>query len=409
MEKAEGDVMTQDRRAMDTRLQHPRVPAAPGGEPVTSPIYQSSTYVLPTPELGAEIAASWHPQRFYTRYGSPNVAEVEALVAELEGAESAVAVGSGMAAIAAAILAHVRAGDHVVAQTAHYTAALSLFADWLPRQGVAVTQVAQTDIEAFAQAIGQKTRLVYTETPTNPTMALTDLKAVSELAHAQGALVVTDNTFASSFNQLPLTLGVDLVMHSATKYLNGHSDVTAGVVAGPHKLIEPVWEYARVHGPVLHPMEAWLLGRGLKTYALRMRQHNQSGALVAEALAKASGVAKVHYPGLASHPQHELARRQMPGGFGGMMSFVVEDSSAEARFKRARRVLRNVRLCTSAASLGGTETLITHPASMIFSHQSPDQLAALGVEPGLLRLSVGLEHPQDIVDDLTSALSGVGE
>ena len=237
-------------------------------------------------------------------------------------------------------------------------------------------------------------------------MALTDLEAVSALAHAQGAIVITDNTFASSFNQLPLTLGVDLVVQSATKYLNGHSDVTAGVVAGSRKLIEPVWEYARVHGPVLHPMEAWLLGRGLKTYALRMRQHNQSGVLVAEALAKASGIAKVHYPGLASHPQHELARRQMPGGFGGMMSFEVAGSTVEERFKRAQGVLRNVRLCISAASLGGTETLITHPASMIFSHQSPDQLAAAGVEPGLLRLSVGLEHHQDIIDDLMSALSG---
>jgi cystathionine beta-lyase/cystathionine gamma-synthase len=401
--------MTQDKRGIDTSLQHPRVGRAPGGEPVTSPIYQSSTYVVPTPELGAEIAASWHPQRFYTRYGSPNVAQVEALVAELEGAESAVAVGSGMAAIAASILAHVRAGDQVVAQTAHYTAALSLFAEWLPRQGVAVTQVAQTDLDAFCRAIGPKTRLVYTETPTNPTMALTDLEAVSALARAQGAIVVTDSTFASSFNQLPLTLGVDLVVHSATKYLNGHSDVTAGVVAGARKLIEPVWEYARVHGPVLHPMEAWLLGRGFKTYALRMRQQNQSGVLVAEALAKASGVARVHYPGLASHPQHELARRQMPGGFGGMLSFEVVGSTAEQRFKRAQTVLRNVRLCTSAASLGGTETLITHPASMIFSHQSPDQLAAAGVEPGLLRLSVGLEDHRDIVDDLTSALSGIGD
>ncbi len=402
-----GETMTQG-RAIDTGLQHPRVGAAPGGEPVTPPIYQSSTYILPTPELGAEIAASWHPQRFYTRYGSRNVAQVEALVAELEGAESAVAVASGMAAIAAAILAHVRAGDHVVAQTAHYTAALSLFAEWLPRQGIEVTQVAQTDLDAFAQAIGPKTCLVYTETPTNPTMALTDLEAVSALARAQGAIVVTDSTFASSFNQLPLTLGVDLVVHSATKYLNGHSDVTAGIVAGPRKLIEPIWEYARVHGPVLHPMEAWLLGRGLKTYALRMRQHNQSGVLVAEALAKASGVARVHYPGLASHPQHELARRQMPGGFGGMLSFEVVGSTAEQRFKRAQMVLRNVRLCTSAVSLGGAETLITHPASMIFSHQSPEQLAAAGVEPGLLRLSVGLEHHQDIVDDLTSALSGIG-
>ena len=394
----------QDERRIDTKLQHPRVDAARGGEPVSSPVYQSSTYVLPTPELGADIAASWHPQRFYTRYGSPNVEQVEAQVAELEGAESAVAVGSGMAAISAAILSHVRAGDHVVAQTAHYTAALSLLADWLPRQGVTVTQVDQTDIEAFAHAIGPKTRLVYTETPTNPTMALTDLQAVCALAHAQGAIVVTDNTFASCFNQLPLNLGVDLVVHSATKYLNGHSDVTAGVVAGPRKLIEPVWEYARVHGPVLHPMEAWLLGRGLKTYALRMRQHNQSGALVAEALAKAKGVAKVHYPGLASHPQNDLARRQMPGGFGGMMSFVVEGATERDRFARAQNVLRNVRLCISAASLGGTETLIIHPASMIFSHQTPDQLSALGVEPGLLRLSVGLEHHQDIVDDLACAL-----
>jgi cystathionine beta-lyase/cystathionine gamma-synthase len=238
-------------------------------------------------------------------------------------------------------------------------------------------------------------------------MALTDLKAISTLAHGQGAIVVTDNTFASSFNQLPLTLGVDLVVHSATKYFNGHSDVTAGVVAGPRKLIEPVWEYARMHGPVLHPMEAWLLGRGLKTYALRMRQHNLSGALLAEALVKTKGIAKVHYPGLASHPQHELARRQMPGGFGGMMSFEVEGSTAQDRFIRAQSVLRNVRLCIAAASLGGTETLIIHPASMIFSHQSPEQLSAVGVEPGLLRLSVGLEYYQDIVDDLTRALSGI--
>jgi methionine-gamma-lyase len=400
--------MTQDTRGIDTRLQHPRIRVALGGEPVSPAIFQSSTYVLPTPELGAEIAASWHPQRFYTRYGSPNVALVEGIVAELEGAESAVAVGSGMAAIAAAIQSNVRAGDHVVAQTAHYTAALTLLTEWLPRQGVEVTQVDQTDIEAFRRAIGARTRLVYVETPTNPTMTLTDLEAVVVLAHGQGAVVVADNTFASSFNQRPLALGVDLVVQSATKYLNGHSDVTAGVVLGSRTLVEPVWEYARVHGPVLHPMEAWLLSRGLKTYALRLRQHNQSAAVVAEVLSKASGVAKVHYPGLASHPQHDLARRQMPGGYGGMLSFEVVGSTAEERFKRAQTVLRNVRLCTSAASLGGTETLITHPASMIFSHQSPDQLAAAGIEPGLLRLSVGLEDHQDIADDLTYALSSIG-
>ena len=203
-------------------------------------------------------------------------------------------------------------------------------------------------------------------------------------------------------------MGVDLVVHSATKYLNGHSDVTAGVVLGSRSLVEPVWEYARVHGPVLHPMEAWLLQRGLKTYDLRMRQHNRSGALVAEELATMSGVAKVHYPGLTSHPSHALARRQMPGGFGGMMAFVVAGATVAERFERARDVLRSVRLCLSAASLGGGESLITHPASMIFSHQSPEQLAAVGVEPGLLRLSVGLEDPEDIIDDLASALSRLG-
>ena len=399
--------MAQDTTGIDTRLQHPRVGRAVGGDPVAPAIYQSSTYVLPNPELGAEIAASWHPQRFYTRYGSPNVALVEGIVADLEGAESAVAVGSGMAAISAAILSHVRVGDHVVAQTAHYTAALTLLTEWLPRQGVAVSQVDQTDVEAFRNAIGPSTRLVYVETPTNPTMALTDLGAVSALAHGHAAIVVADNTFASSFNQRPLALGVDLVVQSATKYLNGHSDVTAGLVMGSRKLVEPVWDYARVHGPVLHPMEAWLLARGLKTYALRLRQHNQAAALVAEALSDTSGVARVHYPGLASHPQHELARRQMPGGYGGMLSFEVAGATAEERFARARNVLRKVRLCVSAASLGGTETLITHPASMIFSHQSPDELTAAGVEPGLLRLSVGLEDPKDIVDDLLQALSGV--
>ena len=292
--------MTRNMLSTDTRLQHPNFVTAAGGEPVSQPVYQSSTYILPSPELGAQIAAGYHPQRYYTRYGSPNVARVESIMADLEGAECAVAVGSGMAAIAAAVLSNVRAGDHVVAQTTHYTAALTLISEWLPRIGVTVTQVDQSDIEAFRQAIGPKTRLVYTETPTNPTMTLTDLDAVAALGRKHGAVVVTDNTFASSFNQRPHGLGVDLVVHSTTKYLNGHSDVTAGVVTGARRLVEPVWEYARVHGPVLHPMEAWLLGRGLKTYALRMRRQNEAALLVAEGLSKVSGIAKVHYPGLAT-------------------------------------------------------------------------------------------------------------
>ncbi len=390
--------------ALDTRLQQKLAEDPPGGEPVAPPIYQTATYALPTPELGAALAAQTHPQKFYTRYGSPNVAEVEAQIAALEGAEAALAVGSGMAAIVGTILAHVRAGDHVVAQETHYTAALTFFEDWLPRQGVAVTRVEQTDPNAFAAALRPETKLVYIETPTNPTMALTDIAAVSALAKGAGAALVIDNTFASSFNQRPIALGADLVIHSATKYLNGHSDVTAGVVAGPRALVAPIEEYARVHGPLLHPMEAWLLLRGMRTYALRMRRHNASGLAVATALERLTGVAKVHYPGLESHPQRALAAKQMPGGFGGMLAFELDGDGPADQFARAKRLLERVRLCVSAVSLGAVETLITHPASLIFSKQDDAALEAAGVSAGLIRLSVGLEDPDDILADVAQAL-----
>jgi cystathionine beta-lyase/cystathionine gamma-synthase len=385
---------------VDSRLQHPRVPPRIGGEPVATPIYQTSTFVLPTPEIGAEVAAAYHPPRYYTRYGSPNVTEVEAVAADLEGAEAAVAVGSGMAAIAGAILSQVKAGDHVIAQNTHYTAVLSLLGDWLPRHGVTVTQVDQTNPSAFASAINERTRLIYTETPTNPTMELTDLAAIASLAKSRGIVTVTDSTFASSFNQQPHVHGIDLVVHSATKYFNGHHDVTAGVATGTKEKVAQIWEWARVHGPVLHPMEAWLLARGLKTYALRMRQHNSSALAVARALNDAPGIVAVHYPGLQQHPQHELARRQMTGGFGGMLSFELDGATPGDQFKRAQDMLRRVTLCTSAVSLGGTDTLITHPASLIFAHQSEEALARAGVAPGLLRVSVGLETPEDIVADI---------
>ena len=390
--------------SLETRLQHIQPEQEPGGIPVVTPIYQTSTYELPTVEIGAEAASAYHPQRFYTRYGSPNATHVEAMVADLEGAESAIATGSGMAAIAAAVLAHVKSGDHVIAQKTHYAAALSLFDDWLPKHGVSVSKVDHSEPSAFADAIRPGTRLVYTESPTNPTMVLTDLKAVAAIAQAAGAISVTDNTFASCYNQHPHELGIDLVVHSATKYLNGHSDVTAGVVTGARELIEPVWEYTRVHGPVLHPMEAWLLARGLKTYPLRMRQHNESALLVAQSLEQHRSIDAAHYPGLKSHPQYTLACRQMPGGFSGMLSFSVKGDSTDEQYRRAKSVLEKVQLCKSAVSLGSTETLITHPASMIFAHQSLDEIEAAGVAAGLVRLSVGLESPGDLLVDLNQAL-----
>ncbi|HMA35876.1 MAG TPA: aminotransferase class I/II-fold pyridoxal phosphate-dependent enzyme [Chloroflexia bacterium] len=385
---------------MQTRLIH-GASGANDTPAVTPPIFQTSTYRLRTPEEGADLAAAVAPATYYTRYGSPNEKQVEILLAGLEGAAAALAVGSGMAAITIALLANLRAGDHVVAQQTHYTAALTLLTETLPRYGIAVTQVVQTDTAAFARAMRPTTRVVYTESPTNPTMALTDLRATAAIAHAGGALAIIDNTFASSYNQRPLDLGYDLVVHSATKYLNGHADVTAGAILGAQARIDQAWEYVRIYGPVLHPFEAWLLRRGLQTYPLRMAAHNHNALAVARFLAGHPAVAQVYYPGLESHPQHALARAQMLGGFGGMLSFEMRGGYAAAY-----QLIGRTAVCILAVSLGGMETLITHPASMIHTHQSVEERTAAGISPGLIRLSVGIEDSDDIIADLDQALAG---
>ncbi len=383
---------------MQTRLIH-SAHVANDTTAVSPPIFQTSTFVLRTPEEGAELAEQVAPAMYYTRYGSPNTKQVEVLLAELEGSETALAVGSGMAAITTAILANVQAGDHVIAQHTHYTATMSLLAHTLPRYGVAVTQVDQRDPAAFAQAVRPNTKIIYTESPTNPTMDLTDLQATAGIAHAAGALAITDNTFASCYNQRPLELGYDLVVHSATKYLNGHADVTAGAIMGAKPLIDAAWEHGRVHGPVLHPFEAWLLRRGLQTYGLRMAMHNHNALTVAQFLEQHPSVERVYYPGLESHPQHELAKRQMVGGFGGMLSFEMKGG-----YDAAYKVIRSTEVCLLAVSLGGVGTLITHPASMIHAHQTDEERRAAGISPGLIRLSVGVENVEDIIEDLEQAL-----
>jgi methionine-gamma-lyase len=393
--------MTNQKRArgMQTRLVHIDR-ATNETSAVSPPIFQTSTFLLHTPEEGAELAAQVAPAAYYTRYGSPNAKQVEALLADLEGSEAALALGSGMAAIATAILANLRSGDHVVAQNTHYTATLSLLSHTLPRYGVEVTQVDQRDPRAFERAIQPNTRLIYTESPTNPTIDLTDLRATAEIAHAAGALAITDNTFASAYNQRPLDLGYDLVVHSATKYLGGHADVTAGAIMGARELIEVAWEYARVHGPVLHPFEAWLLRRGLQTYGLRMAAHNRNALEVAMFLEAHPAVERVYYPGLAAHPQHELARRQMPGGYGGMLAFELKGG-----YDAAYRAIQRTQICLLAVSLGSLATLIVHPASMIHAHQTDAERGSAGISPGLIRLSVGIEEAADIIDDLDQALN----
>ncbi|MEV4137794.1 PLP-dependent aspartate aminotransferase family protein [Dactylosporangium sp. NPDC049742] len=383
-------------QASMTRLLHPHVAPQAGGAPLVTPIHQTSTYELPRTDEAARIAAAVAPTGYYTRYGSPNAREAEAMLADLDGAEAALLVGSGMAAVSAALLSTVAANPgEILAQKSHYTGTLTLLQEMLPAFGRQVRLVPQ---EELAAAAGKETRVVYVETPSNPTMSLTDLRAVR--AAAPDAIIIADNTFATPYNTRPLDFGVDLVVQSATKYLNGHSDVTAGVVTGSAALIAKAWETARVLGPVCHPFEAWLLARGLKTFPLRMARHNANGLAVARFLAEHPAVRAVHHPGLPSHPQHDLAVRQMRG-HGGMLAFTVADADA------AVGVLRATRLCRNAVSLGGPETLITHPASLVFAHQSAEELAASGVDATMLRLSVGLEEPEDIVADLAAALSTV--
>jgi cystathionine beta-lyase/cystathionine gamma-synthase len=388
-----------DEQGLQTRLIH-GADEANDTTAIAPPIYQTSTYAMPTPEAGAALASAVAPETFYTRYGSPNQTQVALLLKTLEGGAAALAVGSGMAAITLAVLSNVRAGDHVVAQLTHYTSAMTLLMETLPSYGIAVTQVDQTDTGAFERAMRPTTKVVYTESPTNPTLELTDLAATAAIAHAGNALAITDNTFASPINQHPLALGYDLVVHSATKYLNGHSDVTAGALIGTQALIDRAWEQSKVFGAVLHPFEAWLLYRGLLTLPLRMGAHNRNAAEVAAFLEGHPAVARVHYPGLASHPQHALAERQMPGGFGGMLSFTVKGG-----FDAAYRAIGRTRVCRLAVSLGGLESLITHPASMIHTHQSDAARASAGIAPDLIRLSVGVEDARDIIRDLDQALS----
>jgi cystathionine beta-lyase/cystathionine gamma-synthase len=386
-------------RGLQTRLVHGgRV--ASDSPAVSPPIVQTSTFTMRTPEEGAELAAAVAPATFYTRYGSPNNKQVEAVLADLEGAEAALAVASGAAAIAICFMTNLKPGDHVVAQTTHYTSAMSMLTKNLPSYGVEVSMVDQRDTEAFERALRPNTKVVYTESPTNPTLVLTDLRVVADMAHSVGALAITDNTFATPYNQRPLEMGYDLVLHSATKYLNGHSDVTAGVVLGRREMIDQAWDSMRVYGQVLHPFEAWLLRRGLQTFAMRMEAHNRNAMTVARFLEEHPAVERVYYPGLPSHPQHELAKRQMTGGFGGMVSFEVKGG-----YDAAYRTIGRTEVCLLAVSLGSVETLITHPASMIHTRQSDEERKTAGISPGLIRLSVGIEDAEDIIEDLDRALS----
>jgi len=296
---------------------------------VARPIYQTATSSAEDAETFTLVAVEPRGHSFYTRYGNPNHAQVAAVVAELEHTGAALVTASGMAALTTAVLGLVSAGDHVIGQKSHYGGTGAVLLNLLPRLGVSTTQVDQTDPAAFERALTPQTRLILLESPSNPLFQITDLRAVADLARAHNVLTLADNTFATPLNQRPANFGIDVVWHSATKYLNGHTDVSAGAVAGPAEILDRIWDVSHLTGAVLGPFDAWLLLRGLRTLPLRMSQHNANGQALAEALSDHPTVARVHYPGLATHPQHTLAASQM-SGFGGALGIEFADALAAA-------------------------------------------------------------------------------
>jgi cystathionine beta-lyase/cystathionine gamma-synthase len=357
---------------------------------VITPIFQTSTYV--------QEGLGRHKGHEYARTSNPTRAALEANIAALEAGVAGFGFASGMAAINA-VMALLSPGDHVIVTDNTYGGTYRLFERVLRRtSGLEFTYVDTSDVGAVEAAFTAKTRMLFLETPTNPILSLTDLQAVSDVAAARGAWVVVDNTFASPALQQPLRLGADLVLHSTTKYLNGHSDSVGGVVVAKHEEhVEFLRFYQNAAGAILSPFDSWLILRGTKTLAVRMEAHNRNGLALAEYLASQAGIAKVYYPGLPTHPQHALAQRQMHG-FGGMISFDV------GTLDRARTVLEKVRVFALAESLGGVESLISHPATMTHASVPAETRARLGVTDSLVRLSVGIEDLEDRKGDLHHAL-----
>jgi cystathionine beta-lyase/cystathionine gamma-synthase len=356
---------------------------------IITPIYQTSTYVQE--EVGR------HKGYEYARTQNPTRFALEQNIAAIEGGTAAYAFASGMAAIGA-ITTLLKSGDHVVVTDNTYGGTFRFFERVLRQYGLSFSYVDTSQPELIEQAVRPETRMLFVETPTNPVMRLTDLAVAAEIAHRHGARLVVDNTFASPSVQRPIGFGADMVVHSTTKYLNGHSDSVGGiVVAVRDDDVEWLKFIQNTAGAILSPFDSWLVLRGTKTLAVRMAQHNANGQAIADYLASHPKVTRVLYPGLPAHPQHELAKRQMRG-FGGMVTF--DAGTLEA----ALRVCNRVRLMALAESLGGVETLISHPASMTHASVPPDRRAAIGLTDSLVRISVGIEDTADLIDDLRQAL-----
>ncbi len=368
---------------------------------VTVPIAQSVTFAYDDLEAWHEVATGRRPGHIYSRNTNPTVRPFEEKLAALSGAEDATSFATGMAAISNTLFALLSPGQRVVSLRDTYGGTHKIFIEFLPRFGVQVELCPTTDHEAVERAIAAGCDLVYLESPTNPTLEIVDIERLTTAAHAAGAFVVVDNTFATPINQRPLALGADLVIESATKFLSGHSDVMGGALAGRAELVHRVFHFREINGASLHPHSAYLLLRGMKTLELRIARQNANAQRIAEHLVEHPAVERVAYPGLSTHPGHDIARRQM-SGFGGMLSFALKGG-----FNAVRRVLPRLRYAHRAASLGSVGTLVGPPRTTSHVELSAEERAAAGIPEGLIRYSAGIENVEDLLADLDRALAEV--
>ena len=383
--------MSRRRLGLSTSAIHGSPEPRPDWTPVTTPIYQSSTFTNP---IGST------QEVLYTRYGNnPNQIAIAKRLALLEGAESAIFVGSGMGAAALAHLAILRPGDHLLSSEWIYGGVYRLFTQEFGRLGIEVSFVNPIESRSWKRALKKNTRAVFVETPTNPVMRVLDIDSIGTLCKAEGLALLVDSTFASPYNFRPLEHGADVVIHSATKYLNGHSDVIAGAIAGTEAVVEEVRKLMWVYGQALDPMAAWLIERGLKTLSVRMERHNRNGQQVAEWCAKHKAIAAVHYPGLPSHPDHQSAKATMQG-FGGMLGIELKGG-----VRVAERFLRGLTIATHAPSLGGVETLVSEPRLTSHASLTAEERAKAGIPDGFLRFSLGLEDADDLIGDFAQSLA----
>ena len=386
--------------AASTRLIHEGESDLGVAVPLVAPIYETTTFVFENAQEVVAYNEGRSAKYLYSRYRNPTIVGVERKLAALDEADAALVFSSGMGASATILMALVKAGDEIVCSAAIYGGTLHLLNDLLTSFGIHARFVSLDELAEPERIFSDRTRLVWVESPINPTLRCVDIRRIAAACRAGGVTSVIDNTFASPINQRPLALGVDLSMQSATKYLNGHSDVTAGVVAGPSGLVGRIAKTRQLLGTVLDPLAAHALGRGLKTLPLRVARHNLNAQAVAEFLARDVRVGRVYYPGLPSDPDHEVARRQMTG-FGGMVCFDLD-----GRFESAARVYDRLKIVKRAASLGGVESLASMPVLTSQWGHTDEQLREAGVTRGMLRLSVGLEDASDVIADLDQALAG---